>query len=189
MKKLLLITFLSIFLFSCDKDDDHSTNPVDQLPPETQTGENKVGALVNGEPLLPMGGGLSPNKNCYYQYVDGGYYFTVWFAQIEGGQSQTIAVSTKHATIEEGEVYELKNSILYPYNEPQGRGGNFNIYTTEPPSETYFTTTAENTGELKITKLDYENNIVSGTFWFDAVNDAGEIVEVREGRFDMHFTQ
>jgi len=37
--------------------------------------------------------------------------------------------------------------------------------------------------------LDVENNIVSGTFWFDAVNDPREIVEVREGRFDMRFTQ
>lgn len=31
------------------------------------------------------------------------------------------------------------------------------------------------------------NQIVSGIFWFDAVNEAGEIVQVREGRFDVNF--
>ena len=28
---------------------------------------------------------------------------------------------------------------------------------------------------------------VSTTFWFDAVNAQGEIVEIREGRFDMKY--
>ena len=40
------------------------------------------------------------------------------------------------------------------------------------------------TGELKITKFDEINKIASGTFWFDAENDKGEKVEVRDGRFD-----
>ena len=39
------------------------------------------------------------------------------------------------------------------------------------------------------TRLDEVKQIVSGTFWFDAVNDKGEKVEVREGRFDMIFTK
>ena len=44
-------------------------------------------------------------------------------------------------------------------------------------------------GKLIITKLDEINQIVSGTFWFDAVNDKGEKVEVREGRFDVHYVK
>ncbi|MFC5981116.1 hypothetical protein [Flavobacterium salmonis] len=46
-----------------------------------------------------------------------------------------------------------------------------------------------NTGELKITKLDFTNNIVSGTFWFDVKDDKGVLHQIREGRFDMQFTQ
>ena len=46
------------------------------------------------------------------------------------------------------------------------------------------------TGNLTITKLDQTNQIVSGTFWFDVEHPiSGEIVEVREGRFDMQYTQ
>ncbi len=42
---------------------------------------------------------------------------------------------------------------------------------------------------MSITKLDFENHIVSGTFWFDAINEDGKLVEIREGRFDMNFTE
>ena len=51
-------------------------------------------------------------------------------------------------------------------------------------------TNQEYTGELIITKLDFNNQIVSGTFWFDLENPfTGERVEIREGRFDTLFTQ
>lgn len=55
--------------------------------------------------------------------------------------------------------------------------------------EDYYITTSEITGEMTITKLDFEKHIVYGTFWFDILLPNGEIVEVREGRFDMQFTQ
>ena len=48
-------------------------------------------------------------------------------------------------------------------------------------------TNAINSGELNITKLDESKKIISGTFWFDAVNKTGEKVEVREGRFDLKY--
>lgn len=38
--------------------------------------------------------------------------------------------------------------------------------------------------------MDVENYIVSGTFSFDLIDPyTGETVEIREGRFDSHFTQ
>jgi hypothetical protein len=50
-----------------------------------------------------------------------------------------------------------------------------------------YTTNQIQKGELIITKFDDANQIMSGTFWFDAVNKDGVKVEVREGRFDVHF--
>jgi hypothetical protein len=35
--------------------------------------------------------------------------------------------------------------------------------------------------------LDLANSIISGTFWFDAINTAGETVEIRQGRFDWNY--
>jgi hypothetical protein len=44
-------------------------------------------------------------------------------------------------------------------------------------------------GELRITKLDEINQIAAGTFWFNVVNEKGDIVKVTEGRFDMQYTK
>ena len=49
--KSLFFSLFSIFFFlqSCNNDDDNSSNdPIDQLPPATQTGENTFGFLLNG---------------------------------------------------------------------------------------------------------------------------------------------
>ncbi|WP_157487179.1 hypothetical protein [Gelidibacter algens] len=57
MKKLFLFTMPLLCLFvltftSCNNDDDAPTDPIGQLPPMTQTGENTFGCLINGEPLI-----------------------------------------------------------------------------------------------------------------------------------------
>ena len=45
------------------------------------------------------------------------------------------------------------------------------------------------TGEMHITRFDIYNYIISGTFWFDAPNPyTGEIMHIRDGRFDVHFS-
>ncbi|WP_338157225.1 hypothetical protein [Avrilella dinanensis] len=43
---------------------------------------------------------------------------------------------------------------------------------------------------MTITRFDIDEEIVSGTFWFDLENPwTGETIEIREGRFDTHFSQ
>lgn len=68
MKKLILLLTIILTLFSCNKDDNKSQNPIDQLPPATQTGANTAGCLVNGEAFLPKGTSLGgPVLSCFYQ--------------------------------------------------------------------------------------------------------------------------
>ena len=71
------IQFLLFFLFiissaECKKHN-LSENPVDQLPPETQTGANTFGCLINGQIFLPKGLSLSPILQCAYQYLNTNY--------------------------------------------------------------------------------------------------------------------
>ncbi|WP_394366107.1 DUF6252 family protein, partial [Tenacibaculum maritimum] len=46
----------------------------------------------------------------------------------------------------------------------------------EAPFSISYKTTSIVKGELVITHHDYDKAIISGTFWFDAVNNAGEKV-------------
>ena len=94
-----------------------------------------------------------------------------------------IILGTKAKTIEEGETLYLNESKV----GNAWAGGQFVLDITDYKSSE---TDQNNTGELVITKFDLEENIVSGTFWFDMENPyTGEIVEIREGRFDTYFTQ
>jgi hypothetical protein len=40
---------------------------------------------------------------------------------------------------------------------------------------------------LHVTRFDREARIISGTFWYDAVNSEGVVVKIREGRFDFKY--
>nr|WP_315258206.1 hypothetical protein [uncultured Flavobacterium sp.] len=176
MKNLLLLLTIAIALSCCDKDDDKPKNPIDQLPPATQTGANTFGCLLDGEVFKP---GLTNNSlDCVYQNINNEYYFS-----LQGNRRDTnnnlirLGCSTQNLQIIEGQTYQLKERIDGNANGKYF----FNL-------DFSYTTTTE-VGELKITKLDFTNNIVSGTFWFDVKDSKGVIHQIREGRFDMQFTQ
>jgi len=180
MKNLLFLLIILFTLSCCDKDNNpFSVN--DQLPAETQTGANTVGCLVNGQVFLPKQEGINPDVNCFYQLVDGEYFFTMNFADLRGTGRKDVSVQTFRINLQANQTYVLnKNYILD--GDYTGGGGS---YSTSLSNE--FNTNTIKTGELKITKLDSANAIISGTFWFDAINSAGEVVEIRNGRFDWNY--
>jgi hypothetical protein len=57
----------------------------------------------------------------------------------------------------------------------------------EQTGENKYYCSIENSGNLNITRYDYSNGIISGTFDFNAVNkdDSNDIIEITEGRFDI----
>lgn len=184
MKTFLNFSLSIILLLSlgaCSKDDDIPNNPIDQLPPATQTGENTFGCLLDGAAFIPRA--IYVPYNCFYQYVDGGYYFYVSATNKKEGITEGISVGTEKLQISENTTYILKermngNAFGFLYIGNSNTGEIQEDYT----SLDYF-------GELTITKLDFENNIVSGTFWFDIKDENGIVHKIRKGRFDMQFTE
>ena len=174
-KKTILLILLA-FTFACSNNDDEktpNTNPIDQLPPATQVGANTFGCLLDGEVFKP---GTGPNPlDCVYQFVDGGYYFSLQANRRDADNNLIgLGCSTQNLQIFEGQTYHLKERID---NNAYGKFF-FNIDFTY--------TDAIQTGELTITKL--TNQIVSGTFWFDVEDQNGVVHQIREGRFDMKYT-
>ncbi|WP_316812938.1 DUF6252 family protein [Pedobacter heparinus] len=169
---LLLITA------SCKK----AKTGIDGLPAATQEGKNTIGCMVNGVLFKPKGSATGgPIVQSYYQLDNGNYLFLV--AARRRGNNRTLGVQIETLGI------ELQTGMTIPLVErSMGKargwyidygGGEFKDYQTNPQIK----------GELKITRFDLTNQIVSGTFWFDAVDDKGLKVEVREGRFDMNFAR
>jgi hypothetical protein len=75
----LIFFCFALVNFTCKK---HSVNPVDTLPPATQTGANTFGCLINGKAFTPGGSSFSgPNLTATYEYLisgtPNGYSFNV----------------------------------------------------------------------------------------------------------------
>ncbi|WP_445721700.1 DUF6252 family protein [Flavobacterium sp.] len=179
-KKIVLL-LLATFTLSCCNKDDNPFSGNDQLPPETQTGANTVGCLVNGNVFLPKQEGINPAVNCFYQLDNGEFFFTMNFADLRGITNKRIVIQTSKISLQVGQTYILNKNMIDNGDFTEG-GGVYSLSSTNR----YYTNTIK-TGELKITRLDLSNSIISGTFWFDAVNAAGETVEIRSGRFDWDY--
>lgn len=175
---LFLLSLLIISTNSCSKQDD-CENPVDCLPPATQIGANTAGCLVDGEVLLPRGRSLNSGSilKAQYNFNEGTYNFSIGINDRK--KNNLIFIRINNTKLEENGIYplilksETKGSASYIIG---GAGSGISYVTTNSTM-----------GQLHITKLNELENIISGTFWFDAENLDGEIVKIREGRFDVRY--
>lgn len=175
MKKLFSL-FIVTILLSCSHhyDDPQPVSELDKLPPATQTGANTFGCLLDGVAFKP---GITNNSyNCFYQFVNGEYYFLVTANNTKNNVSSAIYVGTEKQTISQGQTLNLFERTT---------GNAWGAYFVDNP----YTTNNTYTGQLKITKLDFTHNIVSGTFWFNVIDSQNVVHHITNGRFDMQFTQ
>lgn len=179
MKNLILILLTAFTLSCCNKDDDNPIAEIDKLPPATQTGANTAGCLVNGIAFLPKGNFPGINPLLYQDGVN----FVLFIGEEKDGKIKSLGVFSGNQHLEVETIYNLGQNN----NDGNSKYGIYSIDAVTPPNLNYYTTTNIYNGELKITHHDFSNRILSGTFWFDAVNSSGENIKVREGRFDRHY--
>jgi hypothetical protein len=181
-KKIAMLFLMMALLIACNKDDDVPQT----LPEATQTGRGIFACYVNGKPYIDIRQPNTINFNAFYQLVNGDYFFNITstignIGDVAIGTVRTIGIGTTEKEIIEGGVYQLLN------REPNNAWGLCAIKNSNTTSE-LLETNVLNNGEMTITKLDIENQIVSGTFWFNVENPfTGETIEIREGRFDTRF--
>ncbi|QTE21377.1 DUF6252 family protein [Polaribacter cellanae] len=177
MRQFFLKTTLFLFAFTlsnCEKKDTPTLTPLEQLPKATKIGANTAGCLVNGEAFLPKGHFSTGNLNCFYINQKN---FSLGISKRLNNTSSHIYIYIYNTNLHVNRTYFLTEDTL-----SDSKYGEF-----QAPYSVSYKTTSKITGELTITHHDYNNAIISGTFWFDAVNNIGEKVEVREGRFDMKY--
>ncbi|MDB5131718.1 MAG: hypothetical protein JWR02_1467 [Mucilaginibacter sp.] len=182
--RIITIAILSGLLLSasCKK---HVVQPVNQLsllPPATQTGARTFGCLVNGKAFVPENRSIieGPDMQCNYILLNGGYYFTLALSNNDNGLVKGMWVKTDSLAIAQGQTYKL---ITYAMGDADA-----SYYLLGNDNRSYITNTTVS-GVLTITKLDPATQIVSGTFYFKAVNAPGDTVSVTDGRFDMPYTR
>lgn len=176
--KLYIKLLIVLFLFtgnSCEKEDDQPQDPIDQLPPASQTGEQTFGCLIDGKAFLPDTFGRG-RPNAFYQYIDGKYTFAISSSNDENQIFKGIILTGREVEPLLEEKYSLSN---------KGSGNYFGEIMIDL---NLFTTNNDSSGFLKITNFDEENYILSGTFEFTVLDDDGNEIEITDGRFDVKYT-
>ena len=171
-KILFLLTFAVLCLSGCEEDDTNQT-----LPPPTQTGKNILACKIDGKSFINKGA-----INCFYQNIDGEYYFGI-SGENDEIETMMVHLGTIKKTISENEIIILSEPV-----DGKAEGGVF--FSLGSGIGDGAGTNSEYTGEMHITKFDTNKQIVSGTFWFDVKHPVtGKRVEVRDGRFDAQYGQ
>lgn len=143
--------------------------------------------MVNGKVLLPRGQKIQngPVLASQYQFLNGGYHFGLSMDDNTDKELPSVLVGSDNISFEEGKTYPL--SVNLKNDHEINAFGTF--LKSDPNSinlKTYSTTQIY-IGEIKISHLDTTKFIISGTFWYNAINSTGEIVKITDGRFDVHY--
>ena len=159
---------LLLLLFSCHKQP--------QLPPATYTGTNIVACKVYG--------GIFSAQGVKSIYSDGFVTYSLFTNSVVYIEAVT---SNPHLDITIYCIYTGLNIpvqlFLSPY--PGSNGAEFDDFSngTLPTAGNTFQTDSTHIGSITFTY--YDGKILSGVFSFDAVNSAGVVKHITEGRFDI----
>ncbi|MDY7393684.1 hypothetical protein UMM65_00375 [Aureibaculum sp. 2210JD6-5] len=191
LKKFILLLLLTGLFTSGSCSDDDEFRPT--LPPITQTGENTFGCYVDGQLLTPRDGTgtlHTQDKGVSYSGSGTGPNYDYNEIKIRDFKTGNMGLFDLH-------IVDLHETGVgtYTINESNCEDGgdanpNINIrirWFDEKTQTLKWYCSIENGGILIITRYDFENRIVSGTFNCTLQNrdDASDIIEIAEGRFDL----
>jgi hypothetical protein len=103
------------------------------------------------------------------------------------GNITSIAIGIDSVEIQQGMTYTLET-------QRAGHAGAGYLHSYLNSTNTayigyQFSTTDTITGQLYITKFDLTSQIVSGTFWFNLLDQNNDTMRITAGRFDVHFNR
>ena len=192
MKTSVLAFTLFAFIFlGCNKEDDGFMST---LPPITQTGENTFGCYVDGKLLIPREGEgtfNSRDRGMIFWGSPSDTYNEISVIDYKSGNGGRIDIHIQE--------FDEKGEGIFTINESnceKGLDANHNInirvrWWDEDIQAHKWYCSIEDAGTLEITRYDFENFIVSGTFSCKMANrdDPSDIIEVTEGRFDIKWDE
>jgi hypothetical protein len=189
MKNLMTLLLLAL-LTSCSEES--NSNPESQLPPITQTGANTFGCLIDGKLVKPRDGsgsigGSNVGASFYGGYPNATDYYELDIRDLKSNKTSKILIHMQNV--------HLLGAGNYIINESNGMssidGYNHNYIhcrVFDQNTNSYqFYRSFENSGVLIITKYDFYNRVISGTFSCQVKNSANatDIIEITNGRFDI----
>lgn len=165
---ILYVFFLSLTGMKCKKDITLSPDK-EELPAITQSGANNFGFLLNGEVWLPKTPLLKERLDLSYD------------PDYKGGSFGIIA----NRYLSDGNQMELSIGLTGVDKPGKYNFNNDGVIYNDSKSKCYYYQDRIVSGSLNITKIDWTNNFISGTFEFKLEKQGCQIINATEGRFDL----
>ncbi|MEZ4772901.1 MAG: hypothetical protein R3D00_06950 [Bacteroidia bacterium] len=171
--KVIFLFFPFLFLTACEREAPQPPDPLDLLPPATQTGENTLGFLLDGEPWLP-------NRIFQGDYRKSDGRFNIQTRNEKYDENGNPIGSTFS-------IGSINTSLLNEGDYQITEYGNLSagIYFLVG---CYYVSFSDEPGLLDITRLDTFVRIISGTFHCKVISeDCTDTLNITHGRFDVSF--
>ncbi|MEC4049191.1 hypothetical protein OX284_007100 [Flavobacterium sp. SUN046] len=197
MKKSIF--FLFLILMSCSKSDPIIEDPLVKLSPETQTGANTFGCIINNQVFYPRDGTstfLSPGGKGLIFWGDPsdpsgmGNYEEIEIRNLQDAKPANSMIIHLQGLdqIKTGEYIWHESNFQSSIDGLMQNYVYAKIYDASVNGWKYYGS-YENSGKVTITRYDFTNRIVSGTFSgkLKLMNSTTEI-EILNGRFDIKWS-
>jgi hypothetical protein len=175
--KIFLLALITITCTSmmCECDDKTTYEP--QLPPETTTGANTFGCLVNGKVWLNGGVGF-PNYSLAISQLSENWLIII----AKNNYGDTISgfgINIKiNPIIEKKYSLDTANCFIY-FSKISNNNGGTCIWSKEESSF------IDAIGFIELTRFDLSNGIVSGRFEVTLYRTECDSIVITQGRFDL----
>ena len=171
MRYFLLLLLPFFFAASCS--DDEELSPVDQLPPATQTGENVVACLIDGELWVN-----DPNRtgevNISAIYNSDFNRISINAKQRDSDQSLLSIIGFRLTPPVVG-VQSLNPFLIVFEDDPNGQPVRYEIDTVS-------------SYQVTVTKIDFNQHILSGLFHGCLVSGSRrDTIQISDGHFDLTY--
>jgi hypothetical protein len=195
MKTTIALLLTTILITSCSNE--NTENPLNNLPPETQTGANTFGFIVNGQAFKPRDGmgnfGGSPPANAitFWGEPSGNQlYNEIEAGNFKDGRPASRIILHLHSLHQLGAgEYIWKETNFFKGVYGLMHNNVFSRIYDAPSNSFKWYGSYQNSGKVIITKYDFNNRIVSGTFSGKLrLQNGTEEIEITNGRFDLKWS-
>jgi len=187
-----LLAMCFLVFTACNSDDDVTV--MDELPAISTAGLNTFGCLIDGQVFVVRKEEFCTDcdyeteLNLTYEKTSDGYRFALASSnKVDGEISMQLEVYSDEDFLNEGK-YSLSETTLESNDTPLSNAKcviDKKIKGVALDSEFY--TNKSIGGVLEIIRIDQESKFISGTFYFSALDDIGQFVNVSDGRFDVTY--
>ncbi len=191
----IFLLLLLIAATSCSND--NTKDPIFQLPPETQTGANTLGVIINNQVFYPrdgtgnFGGGKADKAILFWGDASGNQVYNEIdcsnYKDAKPANNMIIHLQSLH---EKGIGDYVLNTSNFQHLS-WGLMQNYIYCSVYEPSLNgwQYYSSYENSGKVTVTKYDFANRIVSGVFNANLrVKDGTKEIEIANGRFDLKWS-